>query len=81
MDTSQRISQAVSLIPVLISIIILFVAGAGSWFVVKEDFYPPATSDETVVLDSGVVPEHLVITDAESETGSYAFTIVFQRVV
>ena len=53
MDTSQRISQAVSLIPVLISIIILFVAGASSWFVVKEDFYPHATSDETVVLDSG----------------------------
>ena len=53
MDTSQRISQAVSLIPVLISIIILFVAAAGSWFVVKEDFYPHATSDETVVLDSG----------------------------
>ena len=53
MDTSQRISQAVSLIPVLVSIIILFVAGASSWFVVKEDFYPHATSDETVVLDSG----------------------------
>ena len=53
MDTSQRISQAVSLIPVLVSIIILFVAGASSWFVVKEDFYPHATSDETVILDSG----------------------------
>ena len=53
MDTSQRISQAVSLIPVLVSIIILLVAGAGSWFVVKENFYPHATSDETVVLDSG----------------------------
>ena len=53
MDTSQRISQAVSLIPVLVSIIILFVAGAGSWFVVKEDFYPHAISEETVFLDTG----------------------------
>ncbi len=53
MDTYQRISQAVSLIPVLFSIIVLFVAVAGSWFVVKEDFYPHATSEETVILDSG----------------------------
>jgi hypothetical protein len=52
-DTLQRISQAVSLIPVLISIIVLFVAGAGSWFVVNEDFYPHAISEETVILDPG----------------------------
>jgi len=52
-DTSQRISQAVSLIPVLVSIIVLFVAVGGSWFVVKEDFYPHATSEETVILDTG----------------------------
>ena len=37
----------------MFSIIVLFVAVAGSWFVVKEDFYPHATSDETVILDSG----------------------------
>jgi len=52
-DTPQRISQAVSLVPVLISIIILFVAGASTWFIVKEDFYPHATSEETVILDTG----------------------------
>ncbi len=53
MDISQRITQAVSLIPVLVSIIVLFVAGAGSWFVVNEDFYPHAISEETVILDTG----------------------------
>ena len=53
MDILQRISQTVSLIPVLISIIVLFVAGAGSWFVVNEDFYPHAISEETVILDPG----------------------------
>jgi len=51
-DTSQRISQAVSLIPVLISIIILFGGGAGTWFWVQEDIFPAVTSEETVILES-----------------------------
>ena len=53
MDTSQRITQAVSLVPIVVSIIILFVGSASSWFIVKEDFFPHATSDETLFLDSG----------------------------
>ena len=53
MDTSQRISQAVSIVPILISIVILLVGGAGTWFIVKEDFYPHVTSEETIFLDSG----------------------------
>ena len=52
MDTSQRISQAVSLIPVLISIIILFGGGAGTWFWVQEDIFPAVTSEETIILES-----------------------------
>ena len=52
MDTSQRISQAVSLIPVLISIIILFGGGAGTWFVVMEDVFPAVISEETIILES-----------------------------
>jgi len=52
-DTSQRISQAVSLVPIVVSIIILFVGSVGSWFVVQEDFFPHAISDETIFLDSG----------------------------
>jgi len=51
-DTSQRISQAVSLIPVLISIIILFGGGAGTWFVVMEDVFPAVISEETIILES-----------------------------
>ncbi|MEE3242878.1 MAG: hypothetical protein VX188_03635, partial [Candidatus Thermoplasmatota archaeon] len=53
MDTSQRISQVVSIVPILISFAILFVGGAGTWFIVMEDFYPHVTSEETVFLDSG----------------------------
>ena len=52
MDTSQRISQAVSLIPVLISIIILFGGSAGTWFWVQEDIFPAVTSEETIILES-----------------------------
>ena len=53
MDTSQRISQAVSIVPILISFVILFVGSAGTWFIVMEDFYPHVTSEETIFLDSG----------------------------
>ena len=78
MDTSQRISQAVSLVPVLVSIIILLVAGAGSWFVVKENFYPHATSDETVVLDSGSDYDYhidgVVITNEAGEPNLIAYS-------
>ena len=72
MDISQRISQAVSLIPVLVSIIVLFVAGAGSWFVVNEDFYPHAISEETVILDPGsdysYHMDYVVITNKAGES-------------
>ena len=78
MDTSQRISQAVSLIPVLVSIIILFVAGAGSWFVVKENFYPHATSEETVILDTGSDYSYhmdiVVITNEAGESNPVAYS-------
>ena len=78
MDTSQRISQAVSLVPVLVSIIILLVAGAGSWFVVKENFYPHAISDETVVLDSGSDYDYhidgVVMTNEAGESNLIAYS-------
>ena len=78
MDTSQRISQAVSLIPVLVSIIVLFVAVAGSWFVVKEDFYPHATSEETVILDTGSDYSYhmdvVVITNEAGESNPVAYS-------
>jgi len=77
-DTSQRISQAVSLIPVLVSIIVLFVAVAGSWFVVKEDFYPHATSEETVILDTGSDYSYhmdgVVITNEAGESNLIAYS-------
>jgi len=77
-DTSQRISQAVSLIPVLVSIIVLFVAVGGSWFVVKEDFYPHATSEETVILDTGSDYSYhmdvVVITNEAGESNPVAYS-------
>jgi len=45
-DTTLKISQAVSVIPVIVAIVVLYVGGsAGSWFVVEE-FYQYSATDE-----------------------------------
>ncbi len=54
MDTPQRISQAVSIVPIIVSLVILFVGGASSWFIVMEDIFPAVTSEETVILESHI---------------------------
>ena len=46
METTLKISQAVSVIPVIVAIVVLYVGGsAGSWFVVEE-FYQYSATDE-----------------------------------
>ena len=45
-ETSLKISQAVSVVPVLVALVVLYVGGsAGSWFVVEE-FYQYSATDE-----------------------------------
>ena len=46
MDTSQRLSQAVSVIPIIVAVLVLYVGGSfGTWFIVEE-FYQYSATDE-----------------------------------
>ena len=46
METSLKVSQAVSVIPVIVALVVLYVGGsAGSWFIVEE-FYQYSATDE-----------------------------------
>lgn len=46
METSKRLSQAVSVIPVIVSLLVLYMSGTlGSWFIVEE-FYQYSATDE-----------------------------------
>ena len=46
METTLKISQAVSVIPIIVAIVVLYVGGsAGAWFVVEE-FYQYSATDE-----------------------------------
>ena len=51
METVQKISQAVSLIPIIVAIVVLYVGGsAGSWFIVEEYYAYSATDEDSNAL-------------------------------
>ncbi len=51
MDTSQRLSQAVSVIPIIVAVIVLYVGGSlGTWFIADEFYQYSATDEDATKL-------------------------------
>lgn len=51
MDTSQRLSQAVSIIPLIVTILVLYIGGSlGTWFIVEEFYQYSATDEDATTL-------------------------------
>ena len=51
MDTSQRLSQAVSVIPIIVTIMVLYTGGSlGTWFIVEEFYQYSATDEDATKL-------------------------------
>ena len=50
-DTSQKISQAVSVVPVIVAILVLYMGGSfGTWFIVEEFYQYSATDEDATKL-------------------------------
>ena len=51
MNTSQKISQAVSLVPAIVAILVLYMGGSfGTWFIVEEFYQYSATDEDATKL-------------------------------
>ena len=51
MNTSQRLSQAVSVIPIIVAVLVLYVGGSfGTWFIVEEFYQYSATDEDATKL-------------------------------
>lgn len=50
-ETSLKLSQAVSVVPVIVALVVLYVGGsAGSWFIVEEFYQYSATDEDATKL-------------------------------
>ena len=51
MNTSQRLSQAVSVIPIIVAVMVLYIGGSfGTWFIVEEFYQYSATDEDATKL-------------------------------
>ena len=51
MNTSQKISQAVSIVPIIVAVIVLYMGGSfGTWFIVEEFYQYSATDEDATKL-------------------------------